>query len=465
MRVTSPAGLIGLNVACMLVVALSLRVFWVWMLSCSSVPLDPAQLRALWPDEQQYFEAATGLVQLRYLSFREPVFPVVVSVFFALVGASPFTLRLCSALFGAIVVFLTWRVGRTLFREFVGVASAALVAFDVQLVWNSARGLREQLFGAVLLALILVVLESKRPLRLRSLVCIAILSAILPLTRLEGILPVLGVALYLVAANVRRDRGSVQLAFLMISSALVAIFVWFAYCSIALGDPFVTSRVQSSWWYYVEFGKYKNIGMIEYLFGYHSLAQLALMTLHGIVKILTSFVGMIHGWLWVLYVFVLGLFGIGFCRALSYKRGLVLNFCIIFGVLPMAFFFGIEPALPYGWAAADIRLLYPYFPLVYVTLASASGLLYNLISKRLFPKRFRWTSGILGRRVSVQPSVLVLLWIPFSVAGYCTLLLNPVGWGDFGSALMAVWILAICWLAAELNLGTYAESSHGEMGP
>jgi hypothetical protein len=82
---------------------------------------------------------------------REPLFILMVKLFFALFGVSATHLRFVSFAFSLAVIYLTYRIGRGWFHEAVGLIAAFILSVHPYLIQLSARGLREEWFAALLL--------------------------------------------------------------------------------------------------------------------------------------------------------------------------------------------------------------------------------------------------------------------------------------------------------------------------
>jgi 4-amino-4-deoxy-L-arabinose transferase-like glycosyltransferase len=82
---------------------------------------------------------------------REPLFILMVKLFFTLFGVSATHLRFASCTFSLSVVYLTYRLGKEWFSGAVGLIAAFIMAVHPYLIMLSARGLREEWFCVLLL--------------------------------------------------------------------------------------------------------------------------------------------------------------------------------------------------------------------------------------------------------------------------------------------------------------------------
>ena len=82
---------------------------------------------------------------------REPLYILMVKLFFFIFGVSGTHLRLVSFLFSLVTIYLTYKVGKEWFNEMVGLIAAFILTIHPYLIQLSARGLRAEWFATLVL--------------------------------------------------------------------------------------------------------------------------------------------------------------------------------------------------------------------------------------------------------------------------------------------------------------------------
>jgi 4-amino-4-deoxy-L-arabinose transferase-like glycosyltransferase len=380
------------------IVAFGLRFRWLLQATLNSVPLAP--------DAGEYMRYGTYLLQaMRYLDpKREPVFPVVVALFFLVFGVSIATLRLLTVSLGTLMPYLTYRLSRKSLGGSTAIIASFLVATDYELIWNSTRGMREELFSCLLLIVLFYVFpEGKK--KSAKFVYAGFVGALLCLTRLEGLFVIAVVALYYIwRSNVTPIRARVKFIAALLAVPLLAVLLWFGYSAIAFGDPFSTPTYPASCYFQYEFGgEFKRITMFDYIFRYHTIGQILSTSAIGFGRILQY----LHQ-PWFLTDIGFTLFCLGFLQLLKREDTTLFHFVLAGAFTSVVFFFGVKEG-------ADLRIIFPYVPILYVFVAHAIIRIYDYppirrISRVLVNNGFALDVRVLGKvRIRFEPYHLILL--------------------------------------------------------
>jgi hypothetical protein len=122
---------------------------------------------------------------------REPLYILMVKLFFFIFGVSGTHLRLVSFLFSLVTIYLTYKVGKEWFNEMVGLIAAFILTIHPYLIHLSARGLRAEWFATlVLLFVYYSYVKEHMPALLRTAVAGLLIGCML-LTRSESFLMVM----------------------------------------------------------------------------------------------------------------------------------------------------------------------------------------------------------------------------------------------------------------------------------
>jgi len=397
----SSKPILRLGLLSMVLLAFALRFRWLLLAVQSSMPLSP--------DAAYYMSAASELMNLSYRSFREPMFPLIAALFLSVLGVSIATFRFSTVFLGTLIVPLTYQIARRTSSMSAGLLASFLVATNILLIYNSIRGLREELFSCLLLAFLFLVVQYGHRLTAKVSMISGFLAAILCLTKLEGLIVVAGVSAYHVWwSKISQRKIDWRFVAIVLGSSIIAIFAWLGYSTLVFNNPFETTNVVGGMWYYYEFGEVKRVSVFDYIFRYHTAEQILFLAARGTVRML-----LMLNQLWFLTPVGFGLLCLGFLSLLKSERSAVLHFALLSSLLSYTFFFGI------GEKGADARLLCPYMPIFYLMIASASMGIYTFLAKHretLIKLGFILDLRIWeNRRVKLDLSVLPVL-LPFAVA-------------------------------------------------
>lgn len=178
---------------------------------------------------------------------RQPLFPLLLAVVFAVFGTSYFAAQVVSYLFGLLTVLLTYLLGRSLFGPLAGLLAALCVALDPQQQVYAVRPWTEPIFACCLLAALLV-LQHGSPAHPGRAALLGALLAAAYLVRGNGLwlLP----PFLLVAALAHRSDPLLhgRRAWIAFGVAWLGLLSpWFARQVLTFGDPFYTF-VQHVFW-------------------------------------------------------------------------------------------------------------------------------------------------------------------------------------------------------------------------
>jgi len=281
------------------------------------------------------------------------------------------------------------------------------VATNYYLIYNSTRGLREELFANLLLIFLYfsVITGENNENYLKA----SFFATLLFLTRYEGFLSILAVVFWLTWRARSQDRKiprkkiGVILFFILLSFLFVVV-----YGTIVLGDPFATSTTQGSWFYWYEFTPHDplylewreqgfSISMLEYIFVYHTPRELFQGVILGLFRL--AEIGNLFGisYFWAVLLML------GILSTLVEDKGSYLAILLVLIVPFLAFFYYIS------W---DNRLFFSYYPIFSVLMSNVafrlfqSAMLYiNNINtfNRLFATAIFWFVLLQYARLNLKP--------------------------------------------------------------
>lgn len=344
--------------------ALAVRLRWLLLAAGTSLPLDA--------DAVGYMQAARDLIRLwTYSSAREPLFPAVGALVMSVLGTSVLAYRFTSVILGTLMVPLTYQVTHKTSGASAGLIASLLVATDYLLVWNSIRGLREELFSCLLLTLVLLILWQDRELGVKGNVMTGILTAMLCLTKVEGVVVAVALGLYCIwHSRVSQGKTSWKLPAILLVSSLIAVLLWCTHSALVFGNPFEQFDGWASNWAGQEVGgQFVPVSIFDYVFHYHTASQFFGFVVRGFDRVLSMSVE--WGYLgWIGF----GLFCIGFLCLLKTQWAVVFHFVLLTSLVYVPHFgmplYQFEP-----------RLFWPYLPILYLMIAAASASTYAILTR------------------------------------------------------------------------------------
>ncbi len=203
----------------LLALAFAVRVAWVL------ASRDDLSIRVPLMDAAYYDSWARDVLHGRWARpgafFMGPLYPYVLALLYRLFGTGPTLVRLVQALGGTATVYLTWCIGRRLFRPAVAWLGAAFVALYGTLVFYEGHLLMTWLSTLLDASAVLALLRAlERPTRTRSLLAGAVLG--LSALARANVLALAPPAAWLVAraAPRRRRRGAAALVLAGVALAI-----------------------------------------------------------------------------------------------------------------------------------------------------------------------------------------------------------------------------------------------------
>ena len=121
---------------------------------------------------------------------REPLYILMVKLFFFIFGMSGTHLRLVSFLFSLVTIYLTYKVGKEWFNGMVGLIAAFILTIHPYLIQLSARGLRAEWFATLVLLFVYFSYVKEHMHALLRMAVTGLLIGCMLLTRSESLLMV-----------------------------------------------------------------------------------------------------------------------------------------------------------------------------------------------------------------------------------------------------------------------------------
>ena len=325
--------------------------------------LDPDAIgyRFLAMDFQQAYVLSSATV-------REPVYPLTLAAVFMVFGSSIDTLRLTTVLLSTFMIPLTYRIGKETFCSSCGLLASFIVATNYFLIYNSPRGLREEIFADLLLIFLYFSFTAGENEENYSKAAFS--AILLCLTKYEGLLIVLPIVIWLGwHARLQGRRMPRKKISAILFALILSVLFYFVRGILVFGEPFAESKAQGSWWYWYEFASHEttwreqgiSMSMLEYLFVHHTPREVLQGVIFGLIR-LTEYdlFGIAYFWS--------NLLMLGILLALIKDRGVYLAISLVLVMPFLAFFYYVGGA---------IRLLYSFFPIFSVLISKAAFRVYQ----------------------------------------------------------------------------------------
>ena len=286
-------------ILCVLIIVLAVYMRWNELMRISGAIIDGDAKSYLNYAEKMDLFSDNGFYSANFEK-REPLYILVVKIFFLLFGVSDTHLRLVSFVFSLIMIYLTYKIGKEWFNEIVGLSAAFILSVHPYLINLSARGLRAEWFSTLLLLFIYYgYVKCDMTSRWRMLTTGLITGCIL-LTRSEC-LPML-VIILLFYPFLARTKWNYKMVTVTL---ILGISMWFPHLYSIYeqhGDPFYTVNQYARFYANREFmgkpgfptkeeivekGMYagSKITPLEYYLKLHTPGQFIKYTIVGFVKI------------------------------------------------------------------------------------------------------------------------------------------------------------------------------------
>ncbi len=220
------------------------------------------------PDTYLYFDATIDLLKNDYNSFRPPGFSITILPFLLLIGSGPLSARLTSLSFSIFLIICSYFVftkaslkllnrdkNNKLKAKFVGFIVSFLISFNLFFIFNSGKGLREELL-AVLIIIIFYFTIIKDKTNLRENIYLAILVCLLALTHLSaGIFVTIGIFLFFAVSKLKffkyNNISNSKILIIFLATSISFLF-WGLYSYYKFGDFLYNLHYQNLWfkkWY------------------------------------------------------------------------------------------------------------------------------------------------------------------------------------------------------------------------
>ncbi len=355
-------ALFAFTVFAIVLLAFSLR--WNLMVEKAGHLLDP--------DARGYYAIATtspGLFQTACdipPFVREPFFIWAIEIFYFFTPHTETSLRFFTLLLSLGALVGGAYFGRAICNAFVGLVVAFLMAINSNLIFMSVRGLRLELYILVILAFA-ACLMFWRPKTHGGFSLVGIITGILHLSRITSLsftvflLPIVGV--------IRRWKAMRVMLALGIGLVLLTPHLVFNYSYDDSSDPFFSGNIHARFYRNIEFQGQQGFPSVDavranpytgppittfkYLFGLHTIPEVAYASLRGFVRIF--FTAYAKGILLEGNVVLFAL----------YLVGLVSLLCSPSRMLLLIMFFVEMPILFIAGRAVDWRLVAHIAPFVY----------------------------------------------------------------------------------------------------
>ncbi|MFX1393381.1 MAG: glycosyltransferase family 39 protein [Promethearchaeota archaeon] len=215
-------------------------------------------------DAQDYIFAAEGIINNNYLSFRPPIFPLLIVPFLLISGDGPIAVRCASVTSGILLIIAVYYVFKKASLKIFGDDDigkekanyvALLVNFFVSLNFDiiqfSATGQREDLIALFLILLFYFLFIANEKKSKRNYLFIALLCFALTLSHVTtGIFMFITIILYYLIPKFKilEYQVSNRKVFIVTISVLCSFLSWILFCWINFNEPFYTMRIHQEWW-------------------------------------------------------------------------------------------------------------------------------------------------------------------------------------------------------------------------
>jgi 4-amino-4-deoxy-L-arabinose transferase-like glycosyltransferase len=189
-------------------------------------------------DPIAYLQFARDMRHFYQAHVREPVFLFTTKIFLRLLDQQDVALSFASGFFSLLVVLATYLLGAAAFSPWVGLAAAAGMAIERDVIAWSVDGWRDEAFTAFLVLSAWALVRCHRYLSAGNAVLAGVIGAGACLTRITALsFLVPGFAWLLVAARTPRPGRRVRSAALAAVTTAIITAPYLINCAIAYGDP------------------------------------------------------------------------------------------------------------------------------------------------------------------------------------------------------------------------------------
>ncbi len=262
-------------------------------------PLDPDASSFITLAHKMKPFTETGFYSARF-GMREPLYLLVVKIFFMLPGPDDLNIRFVSLIFSLLVILLTYLLVSNWLGKGVGFLAAFFLTFHTYCIESSVRGLRCEFLTFLFLLFIYCTFINEKMAPLLRIIGAGILSGLLFLTRFEFLFPT--ALFFLLLPFIERKKWNLlrTLAALMIGIVIFVPHLWGMYR--IHGDIFYTNNLNARFYTNIEFagqsgfptkeeivqkGMYTGpkVTPFDYFFRYHTLPEFLWRSAWGFTKI------------------------------------------------------------------------------------------------------------------------------------------------------------------------------------
>ncbi len=231
----------------------------------------------VFPDAQDYYNAAQMYFELDYTSFREPVLPFFTFIILIFTKNPVFSVKLVSFIAGILTICASYivfkRASLNIFKEdinkeqkseFIGLLVSLCYSLDDEAVFNSVMGLREELISLILILILYFVFIKEDNNSFKDKIVIVTLFVILSFLHITGaIFTSLSVVIGFIIIkfkllNLNFNISSKNIIIIILTST-ICLSIWFLHCAIVNNDPFYTMSVNQKWFREKKHVKYDSI--------------------------------------------------------------------------------------------------------------------------------------------------------------------------------------------------------------
>jgi len=243
------------------------------------------------PDVRRFYELAREMRHPYQSRHREPLHILLIKGSLVLFGDRPASVLIPTLVASVLLIPATFLFGRAVYNLPVGLAGAALVAFNHHLIRSAARGYRLELFAVLMLAYVYVLFVTERRQPKSRLLAAGVLGGLLLLVRITTVtllVPALALVIWRERRRVERLRSLIGWAgvSLIISLAILAPYV--LECGLVHGRPLLAIDRHAQWWAEAEAGQMgkstaeeTSLSVFQYLFGAGGIWRTLVRSLHG----------------------------------------------------------------------------------------------------------------------------------------------------------------------------------------
>lgn len=325
-----------------------------------------------------------------YSNWRVPGYPTILAIFYSVFGKGFLISKVPSMIFGILIILTTYLIAKTFFSKKAAFISAVFVSFSPVVVIQSAEIMAESMFTFFISMYVYFLFrysESKT-----HWTYIGLFAGLSYLTKPAGIYLLFITVFYFIA---KRERPLVF--FKVLAVFLVLVLPWWGFSYLEYGTPFSHEKSTAIHEFYEEEGYYQDedIGMLSYIFKYHSLQDILMRIIRGYVEIIKSLAD---------YFTILGLVSIPLVFLTKKTNADVERITILFTIILAGMIVPVWQV--HLLETPDMRYVMPFLPFLYILL--------SLVIVKIFDSK-----------ISFAPH-LSLLFVLYIVASYVPLVVGHV---------------------------------------